>query len=108
MFDAFANDVERTANPAIADSERLFIGVLGLAGEAGEACDWLKKYRGQGHPFNKNEIINELGDILYYVFYVANTLGVDVEYILEENMLKRQKRYPEGFDPDRSINRDSH
>lgn len=80
--------------------------VLGLNGEAGEAADLLKKYLFQGHRLDKDRMIKELGDVLYYVAVAANAFGYDLESVAQMNIDKLQKRYPEGFTTERSVNRD--
>ena len=66
--------------------------------------DLLKKYLFQGHELDKEKIINELGDIAWYLAEAATALNVTLEEILIENINKLKERYPEGFDSDRSIN----
>ena len=47
-------------------------GVLGLAGESGECCDIVKKNRFQGHELNKEHLIEELGDVMWYIAETAS------------------------------------
>ena len=50
-------------------------------------------------------MIEELGDVLWYIFEGARVLGIDASEIAERNVIKLSKRYPDGFDPERSKNR---
>lgn len=78
---------------------------LGLAGEAGECADLIKKYIYHGHPFNKEELIKELGDVAWYIALTCTILNIDMENIFIENIEKLKQRYPEGFSVEKSINR---
>lgn len=80
-------------------------GVMGLNGEAGEAIDIVKKYLYQGHDLDDNHLAMELGDVAWYVAATADALGYDLETILKMNIDKLKARYPDGFDPERSIHR---
>lgn len=80
-------------------------GCYGLNGEAGECIDILKKVEFQGHPFDREKMLEELGDVLWYVAQTATGLGVPLEDIALRNIDKLKARYPDGFDPERSIHR---
>lgn len=86
---------------------QLINAALGLAGESGEVADILKKCNFQGHALDKDKLIEELGDILWYVALAAQALGTDVSEIMVRNIQKLWKRYPNGFDSEKSINRGS-
>ena len=103
-----ANDYQvaalRTANK---DSKDLILnGVLGLCGETGEVADIVKKHLFQGHEIDRQKAIEELGDVCWYLAITAHGLGIDLESVMEININKLKKRYPEGFDKDKSINRE--
>lgn len=70
---------------------------LGLAGEAGEVADEVKKVVYHGHPLDVEKIKKELGDVLWYWSSVANVLGLDTEAVAVANVAKLMARYPEGF-----------
>ena len=78
---------------------------LGLTGEAGEVADILKKYLHHGHDLDVNELILELGDVLYYICWLCLKIGVDFSELCFENMEKLNARYPDGFDSEKSIHR---
>ena len=67
--------------------------------------DILKKHLSQGHELNKDKMIEELGDVAWYLAETAYALGVDLDTVLNNNLVKLQKRYPEGFNVEKSINR---
>ena len=92
----------KTLNPELAQKDVLINGVMGLCGEAGEAIDIVKKWLAQGHELDRQKLAGELGDIAWYLAETAYALGVPLEDILRGNIEKLAKRYPEGFDPERS------
>lgn len=79
---------------------------LGLTGEAGEVADEIKKFLFHGHPLNPEKVVKELGDVLWYVALMADLLNVSLDFVMEHNIEKLKRRYPDGFDPVRSINRE--
>lgn len=87
-------------------SAKIENGILGLCGESGECADMLKKYYYQEHELDKDELAKELGDVLWYCAELATGLGLTLEEVAQRNIDKLKRRYPEGFDPERSINRD--
>ena len=95
-----------TLNPALSEKDVLINGVMGLCGEAGEAIDIVKKHLAQGHELDREKLIGELGDIAWYLAETAHALGVPLDEVLERNIGKLKKRYPEGFDENRSIHRE--
>lgn len=84
---------------------RLVTALLGLAGEAGEVCDLLKKHLGHGHALDREKVAAELGDVLWYVAEVASSLGLTLGEVAAKNVDKLRRRYPDGFSSERSINR---
>ena len=95
----------KTLNPALTPQEVLMDSALGLCGESGEVADLLKKHLMQGHPLDQNECAKELGDVAWYLAEAATALGMDLETILQMNLEKLRRRYPEGFDVEKSIHR---
>ena len=95
-----------TLNPALSKKDVLINGVMGLCGESGEAIDIVKKHLAQGHALDKEKLAKELGDIVWYLAETATALDLYLEDIFEANIEKLRKRYPEGFDSQRSINRE--
>ena len=95
-----------TLNPDLSKKDVLINGVMGLCGEAGEAIDIVKKHLAQGHPLDREKLVKELGDIAWYLAETATALDVSLESVLEGNIEKLRRRYPEGFAAERSIHRD--
>lgn len=96
---------EKAAKDQLFESVGLSVLALGVAGEAGEVADYLKKVIGHGHALERDKLLKELGDVLWYVAVLANRTGISLEDVARENILKLRKRYPDGFDPERSKNR---
>jgi NTP pyrophosphatase (non-canonical NTP hydrolase) len=94
-----------TLNPELDKKDILINGVMGLCGESGEVIDIVKKHLAQGHELDKEKIIKELGDVAWYMAEIATVLEVDLEEVLILNIEKLKKRYPEGFDKEKSIHR---
>lgn len=92
-----------TLNPALNKKDVLINGVMGLCGESGEAIDIVKKWLAQGHELDKARLAKELGDIAWYLAETAYALELSLEDIFQANIDKLKKRYPEGFDAERSI-----
>lgn len=96
---------QRTANTK-ASSSKIENGILGLCGETGEIADVYKKYLYQGHEFERGRMAEELGDVCWYVAEMASGLGLPLEEIMAQNIEKLRKRYPDGFDAERSVHRE--
>ena len=101
----YQNLAMKTLNPELEKKDILINGVMGLCGEAGEAIDIVKKHLHQGHDLEKEKLAKELGDIAWYLAETAYALEIPLEEILQANIEKLRKRYPQGFDSERSINR---
>ena len=79
---------------------------IGMCGEAGEVSELVKKYEYHGHAIDTEHLARELGDVLWYVSYMADLFGYSLGKIMAINQEKLAKRYPDGkFDAERSRNR---
>ena len=92
-----------------ANIERLLTAGVGINAEGGEFLEIIKKMVFQGKPWNddnREHLIIELGDLLWYVAQATQALGVPMEEVLDRNITKLSKRYPAGtFDAYYSENR---
>jgi NTP pyrophosphatase (non-canonical NTP hydrolase) len=95
----------RTAAMSPAWRDRRGIFALGLAGEAGEVADIIKKELGHGHPEDPAKIAIELGDVMWYIAVLADEYGLSLSDIATMNITKLKARYPEGFSTEASLNR---
>lgn len=66
---------------------------LGICGEAGEFADAVKKSIIYGQPQNTENLIEELGDLLFYIQAAINVFRLDLEVIMQQNADKLAKRY---------------
>lgn len=85
--------------------QRMLNWALGL-GEVGELQNLIKKWVFHGHDQGRMDMIDELGDILWYVAVIADELNTSLEAVMEHNIVKLRGRYPDGFNPTASINRE--
>lgn len=79
--------------------------LFGLAAEVGEMHSIFQKYY-QGHPISDDKLVEELGDVLWMIAELCYAYEWRLEDIMQYNIEKLKKRYPDGFDPERSIHRD--
>tara|TARA_R100000773_G_C4208910_1_gene108995 strand:+ start:271 stop:675 length:405 start_codon:yes stop_codon:yes gene_type:complete len=92
-----------------ANIERLLTAGVGINAEGGEFLEIVKKMVFQGKPWNednRDHLIIELGDLLWYVAQATMALDVSFDEVIETNIKKLEKRYPSGsFDIYKSENR---
>ena len=86
------------------EAQKLY-GPMGLAGEAGEVIDYLKKVYFHGHDLDLSKLSKELGDVLWYIACIADAFDLSLDDIAKENIQKLKERYPNGFEKEKSINR---
>ena len=104
-LDEYQTEMLRTAGSALHTVDGLLICALGICGEGGEAADIVKKHVYHGHPLDRAKLIDELGDVLWYVARMSEALCTTLDSVAAANISKLRKRYPEGFSSERSINR---
>ena len=96
-----------TLNPNLTKQDVLINAVMGLCGESGEAIDIVKKHLAQGHELDKAHLAKELGDIAWYLAETATALDASLDDVFQGNIDKLRRRYPEGFDSNHSIHRET-
>ncbi len=88
---------------------RLTTAGVGLAAESGEFLEIIKKMVFQGKPWNdgnREHLIIELGDVMWYVMQACMALDISIDSVVERNVEKLKSRYPGGeFDVHYSENR---
>lgn len=105
FVESMASDASKASHQA-----RLTTAALGLAGEAGELADEIKKHLFHGHNLTKEKlrekVTKELGDIIWYATFLMTTMNTTMEEVQEQNIKKLQERYKSGkFTAAESINR---
>jgi NTP pyrophosphatase (non-canonical NTP hydrolase) len=103
-LDAYQRAACRTA-PGPHDEKALAIYALGLAGEAGEVVELVKKHLGHGHQLDKDKLTRELGDVAWYLAVLAMSQGINLSEIAARNLAKLRERYPAGFSHEASQQR---
>ena len=104
-LDDYQQLAARTLGRDRTHEQQLANAALGLAGEAGEVADVIKKHLFHATPLDQDALAKELGDCLWYIGAFATVLGLSLDEIAQRNVDKLRKRYPEGFDTERSRNR---
>ena len=82
-----------------ANIERLLTAGVGINAEGGEFLEIVKKMIFQGKPWNednKDHLITELGDLMWYVMQACIALETPIDKVISKNVDKLMKRYPEG------------
>ena len=69
---------------------------LGVAGEAGEIIDAVKRGWAYGKPLDRENLIEELGDIEFYLEALRQSQGISRDETLTANNTKLMARYPDG------------
>lgn len=83
----------------------LLHGAMGLVTEAGELMDALKRNLAYGKPIDTINIQEEIQDSLWYIVYLCETQGFDIEKMMEANIAKLRKRFGEKFNEFDALNR---
>jgi len=104
-FTDYQSLAARTLGRDRTPEQQLANAALGLTGEAGETAELIKKHLFHATPLDRDAMIKELGDCLWYIAAFATVLDIPMSDIAERNIEKLRRRYPNGFDPERSINR---
>jgi NTP pyrophosphatase (non-canonical NTP hydrolase) len=87
------------------DMGGIVMATMGLSGEVGELNDMIKKWIFHKSDMDITHAKKELGDILWYIACMAESFGWSLDEIMEMNIEKLKKRYPNGFDVVRANSR---
>lgn len=101
----FQTAVMRTANSGLTEREAMINAAMGLAGEAGEYVDLLKKSLFHGHALDPIKAKKELGDVGFYLAWAAAVHGFELDDVMKTVIEKLKIRYPNGFNQEDSIAR---
>lgn len=78
--------------------DELLNTVLGLAGEAGETADQIKKmlyHNEKPYEFHREKLVSELGDVFFYAIKFMELTGITLDEVIQNNRVKLQSRHPE-------------
>lgn len=70
---------------------------IGASGEAGELIDGFKKHLIYGKPLNVENLVEEAGDLLWYLALLFDAIDVDFKTVMVHNITKLKTRYPEKY-----------
>jgi NTP pyrophosphatase (non-canonical NTP hydrolase) len=96
-FEHYQTAAGLTITPDQDNEDRKVNAALGLAGEAGEVVELIKKAMFHGKPYTAEQIKSELGDVLWYLNQMAYAHGLTLAEIAQANADKLRARYPNGF-----------
>jgi NTP pyrophosphatase (non-canonical NTP hydrolase) len=85
---------------------RLMHGMIGICTEAGELQDMVKKHLIYGKDFDPVNVIEECGDVLWYVALVLDACGFTLDECMQRNLAKLRARFGEKFTSERALTRD--
>lgn len=94
----------RTINHENSPAEMEMHALHGMCGEIGELHSLYQKMY-QGHQFDKEHAMKELGDLLWFMAEYCTACGFTLEEVAKANIEKLTARYPEGFEADKSLHR---
>jgi NTP pyrophosphatase (non-canonical NTP hydrolase) len=100
IFDTYQEKSKHTVLPQVKDNISYY--VMGLAGEAGEVANLVKKQVRDLQRANATEVALELGDVLWYVTRIAEYFGFSLEDIAQMNIQKLAERYKQANDRNRT------
>jgi NTP pyrophosphatase (non-canonical NTP hydrolase) len=72
-------------------------GLLGLAGEAGEVCDMIKKHYSVGTPIDREALAKEIGDVMWYIAELCDAFGFTLDEVAQGNIKKLAARHGSSF-----------
>lgn len=104
-FKRYQELAEGTINTDLTENKKLAHALYGLSSETGEISGIFQKEL-QGHEVRRDDLEGEIGDLLWFAAELCTVFGFDMGEIAQKNINKLKKRYPDGFDEDRSVNRD--
>lgn len=94
----------RTINRTMNNSQLAAHALHGMAAELGEIHGIYQKVY-QGHAADMEHAKKELGDLLWFIAEFCTAQGWTLDVVAEQNLAKLLARYPQGFDPQRSLHR---
>lgn len=100
-FNEYQEQASRTINERLDLIEKTQHALHGMAAEVGEVHGLYQKIY-QGHDVREEELKKELGDLMWFVAEYCTAMGWAMEEVARMNIEKLMRRYPEGFDEERS------
>ena len=109
--DNYIENVLRTETTRYGDARaevqpRLLHAIMGMVTEAGEAADMLKKHIFYGKEYDQINLIEEVGDMLWYIAIALDEMNITFEEVMERNIAKLKARYGDAWTQQRANERD--
>jgi NTP pyrophosphatase (non-canonical NTP hydrolase) len=106
-WDQYVSAASRTAHrgPENTPRDRRLHFALGLAGEAGDVANLIKKAEFHGHGLDRPALVEELGDVLWYLAMLAEEHAISFDELAGYNLSKLRTRYPGGSSEETSRER---
>ena len=76
---------------------RILHGSMGVCTEGGELLDAVKKYIFYGKDIDVINVMEEMGDVLWYLAILSNELEIPLDVVMDYNIRKLRARYPQKF-----------
>ena len=93
----FAEHVARLFIKPTDTNGRMVHAAMGVSGEAGELIDAIKKTWIYGKPLDRENVLEEAGDLLFYLQALLTECGYTLDDAMTANVAKLAKRYPRGY-----------
>lgn len=104
-IDDYQQWAARTINRELTNEQMEDHALHLIASECGEIhAHYQKVY--QGHPLDEVKLSYEVGDLLWGIAELCTAKGWNMDAVAEQNIDKLLERYPDGFDPERSVHRE--
>jgi len=102
----YQKQAARTLRRLFNEQEDIQHMLFGMMTELGELVDTYKKHYAYGKELDMINVMEEMGDIMWYWANMCNITGINAEASLQVNIDKLKARYPEKFNEELAVNRD--
>jgi len=86
-----------TRKPHPTKRDQVIDALLGIAGESGEVCDYMKKHFARGIPLDQDTLVKELGDVLWYIAEICDAYGIEMNHVAQRNIEKLSVRHGAAY-----------
>ena len=92
------NEYQDAAKRTLYGNEQVLTNcALGLAGESGQVVDLVKNYNLKRKKLSREELVHEMGDVLWYLSQIAEWADIPFDEVAKANIAELNRRYPTGF-----------
>lgn len=102
-FKDFSESTKRTMVDLKDSDKNIYHALFGMQTELGEITDLYKKKLAYNKHFSKEQLMDEVGDLLFYISEFLRFTNLDIETILQKNSDKLKVRFPEKFEEARAV-----